>query len=132
MLTNSTIIKWNNYLRTAKKYTMNKVQLILISLFVTIQLFGQTGTLRGFVYEESSGEPAMFSNVILEGTNIGGVTDANGFYNLSKVPVGTYTITVSYIGYDQQSQRHHSLLQYCYQHVRMLLTNQIKDFSNSS
>lgn len=82
---------------------MNKVQLILISLFVTIQLFGQTGTLRGFVYEESSGEPAMFSNVILEGTNIGGVTDANGFYNLSKVPVGTYTITVSYIGYDQQS-----------------------------
>ncbi len=103
MLTNSTIIKWNNYLRTAKKHTMNKVQLIFISLFVTIQLFAQTGTLRGFVYEASSGEPAMFSNILLEGTNIGGVTDANGFYNLSKVPVGTYTVTVSYIGYDQQS-----------------------------
>jgi hypothetical protein len=50
------------------------------------------------VYEEDSGEPAMFSNVIIEGTKIGAVTDVNGFFTLSQVPVGTYDLIVSYIG----------------------------------
>lgn len=79
---------------------MNKVLLFIVSVLVNIQLFAQTGTVRGFVYEEESGEPAMFSNIVLEGTKIGGVTDANGFFNLSKVPVGSYNLLVTYIGFD--------------------------------
>jgi len=79
---------------------MNKVLLFIVSVLVNIQLFAQTGTVRGFVYEEESGEPAMFSNIVLEGTKIGGVTDANGFFNLSKVPVGSYNLVVTYIGFD--------------------------------
>lgn len=82
---------------------MNKVLLALVSLFASAHLLAQTGTLRGFVYEEESGEPAMFSNVVLEGTKIGGVTDANGFFNLAKVPAGKYTLVVTYIGFDQIS-----------------------------
>lgn len=91
----------NNYLREAKIYIMNRVLLLLVSLFASAQLLAQTGTLRGFVYEEASGEPAMFSNVVLEGTKIGGVTDANGFFNLAKVPAGKYNLVVTYIGFDQ-------------------------------
>ena len=79
---------------------MHKVVFLLFSLVSTFQIFAQVGSIRGFVYEESSGEPAMFSNVVLDGTKIGTVTDANGFFNLSQVPVGTYTINVSYIGFD--------------------------------
>jgi hypothetical protein len=79
---------------------MNRVLLFIVSLFVTAQLLAQTGTVRGFVYEEESGEPAMFSNIVLEGTKIGGVTDANGFFTLSKVPVGQYNLVVTYIGFD--------------------------------
>ena len=41
----------------------------------------------------------MFSNVVL-GTKIGGVTDANGFFNLSKVPAGQYKLVVTYIGFE--------------------------------
>ena len=75
----------------------------LVFLFLTsLNIFAQTGTLRGFVYEETSGEPAMFSNIVLKDTKIGGVTDVNGFFNLSKVPVGQYTIVVTYIGYETQ------------------------------
>ena len=73
---------------------------MLISSF---QLFSQSGTVRGFVYEEDSGEPAMFSNVFIEGTKIGGVTDVNGFFTLSQVPEGTYNLIVSYIGFDSVS-----------------------------
>ena len=79
---------------------MNKILFFLFTLVFSIQLFAQVGSIRGFVYEEASGEPAMFSNVVLDGTKIGTVTDGNGFFNLSQVPVGTYTISVSYIGYD--------------------------------
>ena len=79
---------------------MHKVVFLIFSLVSTFLIFAQVGSIRGFVYEESSGEPAMFSNVVLDGTKIGTVTDANGFFNLSQVPVGTYTINVSYIGFD--------------------------------
>jgi hypothetical protein len=79
---------------------MNRVLLFTVSLLAVAQMYAQTGTVRGFVYEEESGEPAMFSNIVLEGTKIGGVTDANGFFNLSKVPVGKYNLVVTYIGFD--------------------------------
>jgi len=79
---------------------MNRIVLIVVLLLSSIKLLAQSGTVRGFVYEEESGEPAMFSNIILEGTKIGGVTDVNGFFNLSKVPVGKYNLVVTYIGFD--------------------------------
>ena len=58
------------------------------------------GTIRGFVYDEKSQEPIIFTNVYLKGTGYGAVTDVNGFYSIAKVPAGTYTLTVSFLGYD--------------------------------
>lgn len=82
---------------------MSRIVILISFLLVTSQLLAQTGTVRGFVYEEESGEPAMFSNILIEGTSIGGVTDVNGFFNLSKVPTGRYTLKVTYIGFDEIS-----------------------------
>tara|TARA_Y100000385_G_scaffold285696_1_gene346116 strand:- start:1376 stop:3670 length:2295 start_codon:yes stop_codon:yes gene_type:complete len=82
---------------------MNKCIGILLFLLSSFQVFSQTGTVRGFVYEEDSGEPAMFSNVMLEGTQIGAVTDVNGFFTLTQVPYGNYNIIVSYIGFNSLS-----------------------------
>ena len=73
----------------------------LVLVFISFDLLAQTGTIRGFVYDEESGEPAMFANVLLDGTQIGTVTDVNGFFTLSKVPVGSYNIKVTYIGFDE-------------------------------
>ena len=83
---------------------MNRLILFVFIIFSSFELFAQTGTVRGFVYEETSGEPAMFSNVVLEGTKIGGVTDANGFFNLSKVPAGQYKLVVTYIGFESKEE----------------------------
>ena len=83
---------------------MNRLILFVFIIFSSLELFAQTGTVRGFVYEETSGEPAMFSNVVLEGTKIGGVTDANGFFNLSKVPAGQYKLVVTYIGFESKEE----------------------------
>ena len=83
---------------------MNRLILFITLIFSSTELLAQTGTVRGFVYEETSGEPAMFSNVVLEGTKIGAVTDANGFFNLSKVPVGQYKLLVTYIGFENKEE----------------------------
>ncbi len=60
----------------------------------------QTGRIRGFVYEKGSGEPVIFTNVYLQGTSHGASTDENGFYAISQVPPGDYTLMVTYLGYD--------------------------------
>lgn len=83
---------------------MNKLILFVFIILSSLELFAQTGTVRGFVYEETSGEPAMFSNIVLDGTKIGGVTDANGFFNLSKVPAGQYKLVVTYIGFESNEE----------------------------
>jgi len=57
-------------------------------------------TLRGNVYNESTGEAVSFGNVILLGTDIHVVTDLDGFFNFSDVPAGSYNLQATFIGYD--------------------------------
>ena len=64
----------------------------------------QTGTVRGFVYDADNGEPSIFTPVSLVGATMGANTDVNGYFSISKVPPGHYTIRVVYIGYDTLTQ----------------------------
>ena len=78
----------------------NQFLLSFFLLFFTLNLFAQTGDVRGFVYDKDSGEPLVGANVLLQGTKMGLSTDIEGFYSLSRVPVGSYTMLVTFIGYD--------------------------------
>lgn len=64
--------------------------------------FGQSqnGEVRGFLYEAKTGEPVLFSPVFLKGTKFGTTTDINGFFSLSKIPEGNYTLMVINLLYD--------------------------------
>ncbi|HPF91772.1 MAG TPA: carboxypeptidase-like regulatory domain-containing protein, partial [Flavobacteriales bacterium] len=75
-------------------------RILLLLAFVPSLLLAQTGTIRGFVYDKQTGEPIIFTNVILKGTTIGAATDVNGYYSISKVTPGAYTLQVTYLGYD--------------------------------
>lgn len=80
---------------------MNRKNVLLVFLFFCFQIsFSQNAIIRGFVYTKDNGEPVLFTNVILKGTGYGASTDINGFFSITKVPAGTYTLTVSYLGYD--------------------------------
>jgi hypothetical protein len=78
----------------------NLRSLLLILAFLPTLLVAQTGTIRGFVYDKQTGEPIIFTNVILKGTTIGAATDVNGYYSISKVTPGSYTLQVTFLGYD--------------------------------
>ena len=62
------------------------------------------GIVKGVVFDESNGESVPFANVLLDGTKLGCATDINGFYLISKVPAGTYTLRVRFVGYEDFTQ----------------------------
>lgn len=72
-----------------------------IAIFLSaITALAQSGTIRGFVYEKETGEPALFTNVYLRGTTIGASTDVNGYFSITRIPPGNYDLIVSFIGFD--------------------------------
>ena len=80
---------------------LNKTVLVAIYFFITSAIIAQTGAIRGFVYLKDSGEPVLFTNVVLKGTSIGNSTDVNGYFSITKVPPGSYTLMIaSTLGYD--------------------------------
>ena len=78
---------------------------ILILLITTSVSHAQDNNVKGFVYEKSTGEPMMFCNVYFKGTTYGASTDINGFFNITRIPDGEYTILVTNLGYDTIAER---------------------------
>ncbi len=83
---------------------MNKFYFSFFLFFLASITIAQTGTVRGFVFDEQGGEPVIFTNVYLDGTNYGSSTDVNGYYMISKVKPGNYTLVVSSIGYSEHRE----------------------------
>jgi hypothetical protein len=77
-----------------------KGRISIILLFSTLISFAQSGNIRGFVYEKESGEPVIFTKVVLEGTTYGAVTDVNGYFSITKIKGGNYNLLINYLGYD--------------------------------
>ena len=73
---------------------------ICIVILASVTALAQGNSLKGFVYEESTGEPMMFTNVYLKGTTFGGSTNENGYFNISRIPDGKYTLVITSVGYD--------------------------------
>lgn len=80
----------------------NKIRFfsLAILLAAALPVLAQTGDIRGFVYDQQSGEPVIFTNVILKGTSMGAATDINGFFSIAQVEPGNYTLMVTNIEYD--------------------------------
>ncbi len=76
------------------------ITLFAILFFSVTALLAQSGSVRGFVYIKKTGEPAIYTNVYLTGTTYGTTSDDNGYFNLSKIPLGKYTLLATSIGFD--------------------------------
>jgi hypothetical protein len=74
--------------------------LVSISLVCFLGVQAQTGSIRGFVYEQKTGEPVIFTNVYIVKSSWGASTDVNGYFVITQIPPGTYTLRVSGMGYD--------------------------------
>jgi outer membrane receptor for ferrienterochelin and colicin len=60
---------------------------------------GNTGKVTGRVTDQSSGEPLVGVNVMIEGTVLGAATDDEGDYIILNVPPGSYALRANMMGY---------------------------------
>ena len=76
--------------------------LLFFAFFIGLSssAFAQLASIRGFVYNKKNGEPVIFTNVFLAGTTMGAQTDVNGFYSITRVPEGSYTVSITAIGFE--------------------------------
>ncbi len=77
--------------------------LLLIAFTPSLSWAQSYGKITGIVVDAETGEPLPGANVLVEGTNLGASTDLDGTYIILRVPPGTYTLSVEYIGYQKMS-----------------------------
>lgn len=90
----------HNHDRHSISFLLAVVFLTLIILSATILQAGTTGKIQGKVRDKETGDPLIGVNVILQGTARGAASDEEGFFFITNLPPGQYTVVFSMIGYN--------------------------------
>lgn len=83
---------------------------VTILFFITVLSFqnlsaqSTRASLSGIVIDLVSGETLPGVNVIIQSLGRGGTTDIDGKYSISNLRPGTYTVSISYVGYETLSE----------------------------
>ena len=72
--------------------------ILALLLFVPTLMMAQ-GTIRGLVTDQQSGDALPGVSIIIVDTQLGTSSNADGQYELSNVPAGTYVLEARYLGY---------------------------------
>ncbi|TDI70693.1 MAG: DUF3520 domain-containing protein [Bacteroidetes bacterium] len=94
---------------------------VLLFVFAALLLIGsgtgvqpiKHGTIYGIVSDSTSGQPLAGSAVIVMGTSLGTITNDHGKYRIVNVPVGTYDVQSSFVGYRSTIERKISVCEKC-------------------
>ncbi len=75
---------------------------LLVLVTPMLALAQSTGKLTGRVTDGETGEALPGASIVLVGTQLGTITDVDGNYLLLGVPVGTYDVQASFVGYQTE------------------------------
>ncbi len=82
---------------------MNKRNLLVLILLINILvLHAQVNRIIGTVTDVQTGETLVGANVVVLNTAYGAATDLEGKFTITNIPIGKYTLRISYIGYEQK------------------------------
>ncbi|PIS29432.1 MAG: hypothetical protein COT43_03855 [Candidatus Marinimicrobia bacterium CG08_land_8_20_14_0_20_45_22] len=77
-----------------------RIVMCVLVFLIPCALFAQfEGKIVGTVMDQKSREPLRGVNILVEGTNYGAASDAQGYFFILNVPAGLYSVRSSYIGY---------------------------------
>ncbi|WP_296311724.1 carboxypeptidase-like regulatory domain-containing protein, partial [Winogradskyella sp. UBA3174] len=73
-----------------------------LAMMICAVSFAQSGVIKGRILDKQSELPLMGASVELLGSEIpkGVITDFDGYFTLTDVPIGRKAIRVSYLGYE--------------------------------
>ena len=84
-------------------YMIKKIRLFLSVAFAFLIIgstaFAQTGSLTGTVTDITSGEELPGATVLITELERGAPANIDGIYTIENIPVGTYQLRISFIGY---------------------------------
>lgn len=83
---------------------MKKIILLApLFLLISLSVFSQ-GTIRGKITNPVNNEPIPFANVLIIGTELGAISDAEGDYEIIGIPPGLYNVRASFVGFKTETQ----------------------------
>ena len=92
-----------NDLRVRRPHAAGALQrgmwmMVLIWIAAATAFAGTTGKLAGRVTDRAK-QPLPGANIILVGTQLGAVSDMEGYYTILNIPPGRYQVRYAFIGY---------------------------------
>ncbi len=81
---------------------MKQFFLFTILLFTLVAQAQENGTIAGTLTDKESadGQPLPFASVVIKGTTQGSTSDFDGNFIIDNVVPGTYTLEISFVGYE--------------------------------
>lgn len=80
---------------------MKSILTICFFWVMSIGFAQSTGSIAGKLTDkEINNEPLAFANVLIKGTTKGTTSDFDGLYEVESLEPGTYTVVISYLGYE--------------------------------
>ncbi len=76
----------------------------LLLLLLTGPVLAHNGSVRGAVYDQETRQPLAGASVVLGEGGRGTATDEFGAFSFKDLPAGTYTLTVTFLGYAASRQ----------------------------
>ncbi len=75
--------------------------LLIVFTSLSIDASAQAGTIRGFVYHASNSETMPYVSIYIDkDVKFGATTDNNGYFTISGVPIGSYTLFAKSLGFE--------------------------------
>ncbi|MDC3367865.1 TonB-dependent receptor, partial [Flavobacteriaceae bacterium] len=72
-------------------------------LFLSFATAQNSGNLNGRILDLQSQQPLVGATILLEGTEIGVVTDEKGYFTVNEIPFKSYNIIASFLGYESET-----------------------------
>lgn len=84
---------------------LRKWGMLVLALLITpmIALAQNTGKISGVVTDGETGDPLPGASIVLLGTQLGTISDVDGNYFIIGVPVGSYDVQASFVGYQSRT-----------------------------
>ncbi len=78
---------------------MKNTLLTFLGILLTLNIFAQSGQIKGRISDASNNEPVPFANIIVDGTTLGSTSDFDGNFTITGLQPGYIKLKVSYVGY---------------------------------
>lgn len=88
-----------------KRNIFGLISAVIVLIVFSQSLFAQgKASFGGYVRDAKTEEPLIGATVKLEGTELGAVTNLEGYYEIKNIEPQSYTVTASFVGYKNSSK----------------------------